>query len=135
MIRRPPRSTQSRSSAASDVYKRQYQRRVRDDEDGPVKSDEERASGEQTDDDDDEDDGEENNMSLSAMEAALTPQVLETFDKIAETYGKMKKVQDKRLQRLQKGEELTAQSERRYEKLREELVLSLIHISEPTRPY
>ncbi|WP_339857113.1 RNA polymerase sigma factor RpoD [uncultured Nisaea sp.] len=93
-----------------------------DDDDGPVKSDEERASGEQSDDDDDEDDGEENNMSLSAMEAALTPQVLETFDKIAETYGKMKKVQDKRLQRLQKGEELTAQSERRYEKLREELV-------------
>eukprot|EP00657_Telonema_sp_P-1_P009520 TRINITY_DN3762_c0_g1_i1.p1 TRINITY_DN3762_c0_g1~~TRINITY_DN3762_c0_g1_i1.p1 ORF type:complete len:117 (+),score=42.62 TRINITY_DN3762_c0_g1_i1:128-478(+) len=31
MIRRPPRSTQSRSSAASDVYKRQYQRRVRGD--------------------------------------------------------------------------------------------------------
>eukprot|EP00657_Telonema_sp_P-1_P008436 TRINITY_DN29609_c0_g1_i2.p1 TRINITY_DN29609_c0_g1~~TRINITY_DN29609_c0_g1_i2.p1 ORF type:complete len:124 (-),score=32.38 TRINITY_DN29609_c0_g1_i2:20-391(-) len=30
MIRRPPRSTQSRSSAASDVYKRQYQRRVRE---------------------------------------------------------------------------------------------------------
>eukprot|EP00656_Telonema_subtile_P024039 TRINITY_DN2580_c0_g1_i2.p1 TRINITY_DN2580_c0_g1~~TRINITY_DN2580_c0_g1_i2.p1 ORF type:complete len:549 (-),score=147.74 TRINITY_DN2580_c0_g1_i2:180-1826(-) len=30
MIRRPPRSTLSSSSAASDVYKRQYQRRVRD---------------------------------------------------------------------------------------------------------
>ena len=28
MIRRPPRSTQSRSSAASDVYKRQQQRRA-----------------------------------------------------------------------------------------------------------
>eukprot|EP00826_Nyctotherus_ovalis_P066860 TRINITY_DN992_c0_g1_i5.p1 TRINITY_DN992_c0_g1~~TRINITY_DN992_c0_g1_i5.p1 ORF type:complete len:149 (+),score=42.99 TRINITY_DN992_c0_g1_i5:27-449(+) len=28
MIRRPPRSTLDRSSAASDVYKRQYQRRV-----------------------------------------------------------------------------------------------------------
>src|SRR5450756_786522 len=27
MIRRPPRSTQSRSSAASDVYKRQHQQR------------------------------------------------------------------------------------------------------------
>src|SRR5450756_3136409 len=27
MIRRPPRSTQSRSSAASDVYKRQFQER------------------------------------------------------------------------------------------------------------
>eukprot|EP00658_Telonema_sp_P-2_P032613 TRINITY_DN24103_c0_g1_i7.p2 TRINITY_DN24103_c0_g1~~TRINITY_DN24103_c0_g1_i7.p2 ORF type:complete len:120 (+),score=44.71 TRINITY_DN24103_c0_g1_i7:136-495(+) len=29
MMRRPPRSTLSSSSAASDVYKRQYQRRVR----------------------------------------------------------------------------------------------------------
>eukprot|EP00656_Telonema_subtile_P012306 TRINITY_DN16191_c0_g1_i2.p1 TRINITY_DN16191_c0_g1~~TRINITY_DN16191_c0_g1_i2.p1 ORF type:complete len:122 (+),score=14.66 TRINITY_DN16191_c0_g1_i2:32-397(+) len=29
MIRQPPRSTLSSSSAASDVYKRQYQRRVR----------------------------------------------------------------------------------------------------------
>eukprot|EP00658_Telonema_sp_P-2_P062808 TRINITY_DN5148_c0_g1_i2.p1 TRINITY_DN5148_c0_g1~~TRINITY_DN5148_c0_g1_i2.p1 ORF type:complete len:215 (-),score=52.09 TRINITY_DN5148_c0_g1_i2:389-1033(-) len=34
MIRRPPRSTLSSSSAASDVYKRQYQRRVR----GPLVS-------------------------------------------------------------------------------------------------
>jgi len=84
--------------------------------------DAEKTAAESTDDDDDDDDGEENNMSLSAMEAALTPQVLETFDRIAETYAKLKKVQDKRLQRLQKGEELTAQSERRYEKLRDELV-------------
>src|SRR5450756_2714735 len=30
MIRRPPRSTQSRSSAASDVYKRQFGHRVAD---------------------------------------------------------------------------------------------------------
>eukprot|EP01015_Nassula_variabilis_P030160 TRINITY_DN6593_c0_g1_i2.p1 TRINITY_DN6593_c0_g1~~TRINITY_DN6593_c0_g1_i2.p1 ORF type:complete len:107 (-),score=45.64 TRINITY_DN6593_c0_g1_i2:38-358(-) len=30
MIRRPPRSTQSRSSAASDVYKRQVQRGYRE---------------------------------------------------------------------------------------------------------
>eukprot|EP00831_Metopus_contortus_P038842 TRINITY_DN30478_c0_g2_i1.p1 TRINITY_DN30478_c0_g2~~TRINITY_DN30478_c0_g2_i1.p1 ORF type:complete len:106 (+),score=41.04 TRINITY_DN30478_c0_g2_i1:108-425(+) len=34
MIRRPPRSTQGVSSAASDVYKRQYQRRVHGDEKG-----------------------------------------------------------------------------------------------------
>ncbi|WP_193183651.1 RNA polymerase sigma factor RpoD [Nisaea sediminum] len=97
------------------------------DSEGEAKDgDEEKSSGESgdtsSDDDDDEEDGEENNMSLSAMEAALTPQVLETFDQIADTYGKLKKVQDKRLQRLQKGEELTAQSERRYEKLRDELV-------------
>jgi RNA polymerase primary sigma factor len=73
-------------------------------------------------DDDDEDEGEENNLSLAAMEATLMPQVLETFDAIADTYGKMKKVQDRRLSRMQKGEALTVQSERRYAKLKDELV-------------
>jgi RNA polymerase primary sigma factor len=83
--------------------------------------DEERAPG-ATEGDDEEDDGEENNLSLAAMELALMPQVLETFDKIADTYGKLKKVQERRLQRMQKGEPLTPQSERRYEKLKDELV-------------
>ena len=72
--------------------------------------------------DDEEEDGEENNMSLAAMEAALLPQVLETFDAISVTYGKLKKVQDRRLWRMQKGEPLTTQSERRYVKLKDELV-------------
>ncbi|MBM84810.1 MAG: RNA polymerase sigma factor RpoD [Rhodospirillaceae bacterium] len=76
----------------------------------------------ESDDDDDEEDGEENNLSLAAMEAALMPQVLETFDAIAVTYGKLKKVQDRRLLRMQKGEPLTVQSERRYVKLKDELV-------------
>src|SRR4051812_27386781 len=35
---------------------------------------------------------EDNNMSLSAMEAALKPQVLETFEKIKATYDKLHKV-------------------------------------------
>ena len=43
MIRRPPRSTQSRSSAASDVYKRQVQE---DHVDGPVVGDHQRPLGE-----------------------------------------------------------------------------------------
>jgi len=72
--------------------------------------------------DDDEDEAEENNLSLAAMEATLMPQVLETFDAIADTYGKLKKVQDRRLSRMQKGEALTIQSERRYAKLKDELV-------------
>jgi RNA polymerase primary sigma factor len=73
-------------------------------------------------DDDDDDEGEESNLSLAAMEATLMPQVLETFDAIADTYGKLKKVQDRRLSRMQKGEALTVQSERRYAKLKDELV-------------
>jgi len=44
--------------------------------------------------DDDEDDF-ENSLSLSAMEAELKPQVVETFDRIADAYGKMRKLQDK----------------------------------------
>jgi len=82
------------------------------------------AASESSDDDsdDDDDDGEENNLSLAAMEATLLPQVLETFDAIAGTYGKLKKVQDRRLSRMQKGEPLTIQSERRYAKLKDELV-------------
>ena len=74
------------------------------------------------DEDDDDEDIEENNMSLAAMEAALMPEVMETFDKIATIYGKLKKVQDRRLSRMLKGEPATAQSEQRYAKLKDELV-------------
>ncbi len=42
-----------------------------------------------------EDDDFENALSLSAMEAELKPQVVATFDRIAEAYGKMRKLQDK----------------------------------------
>ena len=43
----------------------------------------------------DDDDDFENSLSLSAMEAELKPQVVETFDRIAEAYGKMRKLQDR----------------------------------------
>ena len=76
----------------------------------------------EVDDDDDDEDIEENNMSLAAMEAALMPEIMETFDKISNIYGKLKKVQDRRLSRMLKGEPATAQSEQRYAKLKDELV-------------
>ena len=50
------------------------------------------------------------------------PEVIETFDNIADIYGKLKKVQDRRLSRMLKGEPATAQSEQRYAKLKDELV-------------
>jgi RNA polymerase primary sigma factor len=43
----------------------------------------------------DDDDDFENSLSLSAMEAELKPQVVETFDRIAEAYGKMRAIQDR----------------------------------------
>jgi RNA polymerase primary sigma factor len=69
-----------------------------------------------------EEDPEEVNLSLAAMEAELKPQVLETLDAIAKTYAKLHRMQERRLGRLQKGEELTRQTERKYESLRDDLV-------------
>src|SRR5690606_19708384 len=44
---------------------------------------------------DDDDDEFENALSLSAMEAELKPQVVETFDRIANAYGQMREMQDR----------------------------------------
>ncbi|MBK1669648.1 RNA polymerase sigma factor RpoD [Rhodovibrio sodomensis] len=73
-------------------------------------------------DDDEEDDEDEGNLSLAAMEEALLPQVLETFDQIAETYDKLAEVQNTRLNHLQAGEDVPAETEQRYETLKDELV-------------
>ncbi len=90
----------------------------------------EKAEGEKTDDDDD-DDEEENSISLAAMEAALLPQVLDTFDEISKTWKKITKVQEKRLTHLQRGEKITPQTEKRYEKLQHELVelMEVVHFN------
>ena len=70
----------------------------------------------------DDDDEFENAMSLAAMEAELKPKVLETFDKIAGTYKKLRKQQDKKLEQQVAGEQGTRQQQKAYEKLREEIV-------------
>ncbi len=85
----------------------------------------ENADGENTENpqnnDDDDDDDADNNLSLSAMEAALRPEVLETFTKIAKIYKRFVKVQDIRMQAALNNEEITAAQERRYQKLNAEL--------------
>jgi RNA polymerase primary sigma factor len=86
---------------------------------------EEETEAETEDDDangDDANGGEESSISLSAMEEQLKPRVIETFEKIATTYTKLKKVQDQRLAVLQKGDAVPAATEKRYDKLRHELI-------------
>jgi len=80
------------------------------------------ASSQGSDDDDDDEDDPENNLSLSALEAKLTPQVIETFEDIAKTYKKLHKLQITRLEALQAGEEIKPAQEKRYNKLRHALV-------------
>jgi RNA polymerase primary sigma factor len=66
--------------------------------------------------------GEETSISLAAMEAQLKPSALATFDTIAETYKKLHRLQDQRINALQKGEPLPRVTERRYEKLKAEII-------------
>ena len=73
-------------------------------------------------DDDESDEAEEQSLSLAAMEAKLLSEVVETFEKIASTYNKLHKLQVQRLDAMQKGDTLTTSQEKRYGKLRRELV-------------
>ena len=73
-------------------------------------------------DDDEDDEDAENNLSLAAMEAKLTPQVVKTFEQINKTYKKLHKLQLVRLDSLQGTGEIKPSQEKRYSKLRQELV-------------
>jgi RNA polymerase primary sigma factor len=70
----------------------------------------------------DEEGDAENTISLSAMELELKPKILEALDEIHASYKKLLKMQERRLSALQQGEELTRQTERKYESQRDEMV-------------
>jgi len=65
---------------------------------------------------------EEINLTLAVMEDKLKPEVIETFEKIASTHSKLHRLQMLRLDAMQKGENLSPGQERRYTKLRHEMV-------------
>jgi len=71
--------------------------------------------------DEDDDDDAEANVSLAAMEQALLPEVMATFNQVAKAYNRLKKVQLERLASKMAGEELDAATRRRYEKLNREI--------------
>jgi RNA polymerase primary sigma factor len=87
------------------------------------------ADGESPSGDSDDDDEFENAMSLAAMEAELKPKVLETFDKIAGTYKKLRKQQDKKLEQQLVGEQGSRQQQKAYEKLRDEIIVDVKSLS------
>jgi RNA polymerase primary sigma factor len=77
----------------------------------------------------DDDDEFENAMSLAAMEAELKPKVLETFDKIAATYKKLRKQQDKKLEQQLVGDQGSRQQQKAYEKIRDEIIVDVKSLS------
>ena len=68
-----------------------------------------------------EDDDDEVVLSLAAMEAVLKPHVLDTFDDIAATYKKVKRLQDLRVQAVLKNGSLSPAQDKRYAKLKVQL--------------
>jgi RNA polymerase primary sigma factor len=95
----------------------------------PFKSTDERADGEVTaghgtiseSDLDDEDDM-ENWLSVAALEAELKPKVIETFDTVASTYKRLRRLQDQDIQFQLKRLSLSPKQERKYKKLKNEII-------------
>ncbi|WP_406854424.1 RNA polymerase sigma factor RpoD [Alsobacter sp. KACC 23698] len=76
-----------------------------------------------------EEDDMENNVSLSAMEAELKPKVLETFDRIADAYKKLGRLQDQNVESKLQNTSLSPAQERKYKKLKEEIVTDVKSLS------
>ncbi len=76
-----------------------------------------------------EEDDIENSVSLSAMEAELKPKVLDTFDRIADAYKKLRKLQDQNVENKLKNEALTPSQDRKYKQLKKEIVTDVKSLS------
>jgi RNA polymerase primary sigma factor len=65
---------------------------------------------------------EQENLSLAMLEEKLKPQVLETFEQIAAAYMRLFKLQAQRHAAMQKGETPTPQSDKKFQKAKDDLV-------------
>jgi RNA polymerase primary sigma factor len=83
------------------------------------------AEGEPDEDDDDDD----ANLSLSAKEMELKPKVLASFDIIASTYKKLRRLQDQSVELQAENKELTTAQQGRAEKLRVEIIAEVKELS------
>src|ERR1700744_3183278 len=76
-----------------------------------------------------DDDEFENQMSLAAMEPELKPKVVETFDKIASEYKKLRRLQEQdiqnQLESSSQGPSLSPSQERKYKKLKDEIIVEV----------
>jgi RNA polymerase primary sigma factor len=69
-----------------------------------------------------DDDDMENSLSFAAIEAELKPKVVETFDNVADTYKRLRRLQDQDIQFQLKSLSLSPAQERKYKKLKDEII-------------
>jgi RNA polymerase primary sigma factor len=72
-----------------------------------------------------DDDEFENQMSLAAIEAELKPKVVEIFDKIADNYKKLRRLQEQDISNQLQNETLSPAQERKYKKLKDEIIVEV----------
>ena len=80
---------------------------------------------ENNDDNDDEDDENDSNLSLVAMETEIKGPILDIIDGVVETFKQIESLNDRRLTRLQKGDELIERSEKKRFNLQIDLINKL----------
>ena len=107
----------ARRAAVADPVPRRARAAVRDTEEkDPAES---AAEGDM------DDDEFENQMSLAAIEAELKPKVVETFDKIASEYKKLRRLQEQDIANQLQSESLSPSQERKYKKLKDEIIVEV----------
>jgi RNA polymerase primary sigma factor len=72
-----------------------------------------------------DDDDMEGSMSLAAIELELKPKVLETFDTVADTYKRLRRLQDQDIENKLRNESLSPAQERKYKKLKDEIITAV----------
>src|ERR1700675_2114618 len=91
----------------------------------PAAAAEGESTSEASADSDMDDDEFENQMSLAAIEAELKPKVVETFDKIADNYKKLRRLQEQDIANQLQNETLSPAQERKYKKLKDEIIVEV----------
>jgi RNA polymerase primary sigma factor len=72
-----------------------------------------------------DDDDMENSLSLAAIEAELKPKVVETFDRVADAYKRLRRLQDQDIEFKLKNTTLSPAQERRYKKLKDDIIVEV----------
>jgi RNA polymerase primary sigma factor len=88
----------------------------------PAAEGEEKDPGEVAAEGDYDEDDMENSLSLAAIEAELKPKVVETFDTIADSFKRLRRLQEQDIEFRLKNTSLSPAQERKYKKLKEEII-------------
>ena len=72
----------------------------------------------------------EDSLSLAAIEAKLKPKVLETFDNVAYSYKRLRRLQDQYIEFKLKNTTLSPAQERRYKKLKDDIITESLRLNQ-----